>query len=108
MYKWNYIFLGANFSPVISGPPPKPAPPSFPNSPIAAGISPVKVPSVSATTVVPSVVQSVQSMNASAIGTIYICSLYICIIYSLFFKYLFRLLLSIIDIFKSEYRLICQ
>lgn len=66
-FKWNYIFLGANFSPVISGPPPKPAPPSFPNSPVAAGISPVKVPSVSATTVVPSV-QSVQSMNASAIG----------------------------------------
>ncbi|XP_026300046.1 intersectin-1 isoform X8 [Apis mellifera] len=58
---------GANFSPVISGPPPKPAPPSFPNSPVAAGISPVKVSSVSATTVVPSV-QSVQSMNASTIG----------------------------------------
>ncbi|XP_031369761.1 intersectin-1 isoform X9 [Apis dorsata] len=59
--------IGANFSPVISTPPAKPAPPSFPNSPVAAGISPVKVPSVSATTVVPSG-QSVQPMNASAIG----------------------------------------
>ncbi|CAK9797482.1 ITSN1 [Anthophora plagiata] len=57
---------GANFSPVITGPTPKPAPPSFPNSPVAAGISPVKVSTVSATAVAPSV-QPVQPMTTSAI-----------------------------------------
>ncbi|OAD53884.1 Intersectin-2, partial [Eufriesea mexicana] len=54
--------IGANFSPATSGPPPKPAPPSFPNSPVAAGISPVKVPPVSATVPVP----PVQPMTTSA------------------------------------------
>ncbi|XP_068979459.1 intersectin-1 isoform X2 [Bombus flavifrons] len=57
--------IGANFSPATSGPPPKPAPPSFPNSPVATGISPVKVPPVSATAIVPPVVQSVQPMTTS-------------------------------------------
>ncbi|XP_076618966.1 dynamin associated protein 160 isoform X3 [Colletes latitarsis] len=58
--------IGANFTPAISGPPPKPAPPSFPNSPVAAGISPVKVPPISAATVVPSI-QPIQPMTTSAI-----------------------------------------
>ncbi|XP_014470507.1 PREDICTED: intersectin-1 isoform X2 [Dinoponera quadriceps] len=40
--------IGSNFTSATSGPPPKPAPPSFPNSPVAAGISPIKVPSSSA------------------------------------------------------------
>ncbi|KAG7207393.1 hypothetical protein KM043_009047 [Ampulex compressa] len=44
---------GANFTAVTSGPPPKPAPPSFPNSPVVAEMSPVKVPTASATAVVP-------------------------------------------------------
>ncbi|KOC60838.1 Intersectin-2 [Habropoda laboriosa] len=57
--------IGANFSPVTTGPAPKPAPPSFPNSPVAAGISPVKVPAASATAVVPPV-QPVQPMTTSA------------------------------------------
>ncbi|CAK9815717.1 ITSN1 [Anthophora quadrimaculata] len=52
---------GANFSPVITGPTPKPAPPSFPNSPVATGISPT----VSATAVAPSI-QPVQPMTTSA------------------------------------------
>ncbi|XP_043521564.1 intersectin-1 isoform X12 [Frieseomelitta varia] len=56
---------GANFSPATSGPPPKPAPPSFPNSPVAAGISPIKVAPVSATAVVPPG-QPMQSMTTSA------------------------------------------
>ncbi|KAK1128818.1 hypothetical protein K0M31_019963 [Melipona bicolor] len=58
---------GANFSPATSGPPPKPAPPSFPNSPVAAGISPVKAAPVSATVVVPPG-QPMQSMTTSAMG----------------------------------------
>ena len=68
-YKHNYVFLGANFSPATSGPPPKPAPPSFPNSPVAAGISPVKVAPVSSTAVVPPG-QPMQSMTTSAMGKI--------------------------------------
>ncbi|KMQ96409.1 intersectin-2-like isoform x4 protein [Lasius niger] len=34
--------IGSNFAATTSGPPPKPAPPSFPNSPV--GISPMKIP----------------------------------------------------------------
>ncbi|XP_026672719.1 intersectin-1 isoform X4 [Ceratina calcarata] len=59
--------IGANFSPITSGPPPKPAPPSFPNSPVAAGISPVKVPPVPAAPIIPPV-QPVQPMTASTMG----------------------------------------
>ncbi|XP_054002399.1 intersectin-1 isoform X6 [Hylaeus anthracinus] len=58
--------VGANFSPAISGPPPKPAPPSFPNSPVAAGISPVTVPPISATAIVPPG-QPIQPMATAAI-----------------------------------------
>ncbi|XP_076164152.1 dynamin associated protein 160 isoform X2 [Ptiloglossa arizonensis] len=59
--------VGANFSPAISGPPPKPAPRSFPNSPVMAGMSPVKAPPGSVTTVAPPV-QPIQPMTTSAIG----------------------------------------
>lgn len=46
--------IGSNFAATTSGPPPKPAPPSFPNSPV--GISPIKVPpSVVGTSVVSSI-----------------------------------------------------
>lgn len=39
-------FTGAGFVP-ITGPPPKPAPPSFPNSPIAASpVKPIAVPAI--------------------------------------------------------------
>ncbi|XP_029038941.2 intersectin-2 isoform X7 [Osmia bicornis bicornis] len=56
--------IGANFSPVTSIPPPKPAPPSFPNSPVAAGMSPMNVPPVSAAVAPP--VQPLQSMATSS------------------------------------------
>ncbi|XP_076663199.1 dynamin associated protein 160 isoform X5 [Andrena cerasifolii] len=56
--------LGPNFAPVTAIPPPKPSPPSFPNSPVAAGISPVKIPPAPSAAVIP----PVQPMTTSAIG----------------------------------------
>lgn len=57
--------LGSNFTPSTSCPPPKPAPPSFPNSPVTAGISPIKA---SPSVVGASIASSVPSIPASAVG----------------------------------------
>lgn len=61
---------GTNFAAATNvPPPPKPAPPSFPNSPVAA-MSPAKVLPTAATAIVPNI-QPIQSMTTSAIGKKY-------------------------------------
>ncbi|XP_071567656.1 intersectin-1 isoform X11 [Temnothorax nylanderi] len=56
--------IGSNFVAATGGPPPKPAPPSFPNSPVA-GMSPMKV---TTSVVGSSVISSSPSISAPGIG----------------------------------------
>ncbi|KAL6445054.1 hypothetical protein ACFW04_002162 [Cataglyphis niger] len=63
-----HSLIGSNFATTTSGPPPKPAPPSFPNSPV--GISPMKVPPFVVSTSVISSVPPVSGIGIPSIAPI--------------------------------------